>query len=106
MSSPMYKIGDTVTVISLDELRRRGTPSDGGGYRINGLLFNQNMYEYCGQSFKIVNVLVHPVRTTYRLDVPSINSLWGFSEGMIRPAEADPVGGYFVDHCEFNEELL
>ncbi len=99
------KVGDAVTVISLDELRRRGVPS-AGGYRFDGQLFNQNMNNYCGQSFKIIKVSGPSRRLMYNLDLPSPNPSWYFSEGMIRPAEADPVCSCFVDHCEFNEELL
>ncbi len=105
MSSPIYKVGDTVTVISLDEVRRRGTPSDGGGYRINGITFNRRMKEHCGKNLKIIGEGRNMGSLGYILDIPT-NGGWLFSKDMIRLTEADPVGGCFVDHCEFNKELL
>ncbi len=104
MSHGIYKVGDTVTVISLDEVRR-GTPS-AGGYQFDGLTFGRIMNKYCGQSFKIIQVSDPSHRLMYNLDLPSPNPSWYFSEGMIRPTTDPSSMRLFSEDLKFNKELL
>lgn len=83
-----YKVGNVVTVKSIDRLYLSGDYRSEGGDRIiyptvgNGAPFNLEMEEYCGLKLTIRRVdHSHSHGVMYILD--SVDKIWRFSEWML-----------------------
>jgi hypothetical protein len=81
-----YK-GDKVQVKSREWFEKNMEHTQNNGYYISGtnVFFNNNMFEYCGKSFKIVEVTYFDTERVYVLNTDNID--WRWSEKMMLSAK-------------------
>ncbi len=100
-----YKVGDTVRVISIREVNTYEEAED--GRRVDGLLFNYSMFEYCDGTFTIEKHWDNMGEDRYRLDNVKFEDLysWGFSNAMLISVNSELINKLTPD-MSFNEALL
>ncbi len=100
-----FKVGDRVKIIGEDGLKKYATRD--GKHRVNDLLFNTDMREYCGLSFYVESI---PSANQYYLTgVTYINyagkqKSWFFSDEMLK--FDDNLNQKLILTRTYNEELL
>ncbi len=102
-----YHVGDTVKVISVTEVNLYIEMED--GREVKGLLFNYDMFEYCGKTFKIKNHWIFQGQDRYTLK-NSDNDMdergnWYFSNDMLISVNSELTDKLTPD-MSYNEELL
>lgn len=60
MKEKIYKINDTVTLKTLENLKKKSKTFDGNGLHLeNGFYICKSMYEFLGGTFKIIRTSVY-----------------------------------------------
>jgi hypothetical protein len=87
MKNTKFKVGDKVHIKSREWFEKNIKNTQDNGYYISGtnVFFNNDMFEYCGKSFKIVNVLFWFGEKIYILNTDKID--WRWSEKMMLSAK-------------------
>ncbi len=87
-----------------------------GSNRIKALTFNESMFKYCGQIFRIYRKIdgtkfnVYELKNTENAENTQLNRVnaWGWNDGMFQVIDPNIVTDHLrqMTNNEFNEDLL